>query len=264
VQHVLRLVGRTEIPVAAGIDVAAGRFRDLPDYPSDAAYWGGPVPPVPGPAEAALALLRRSLDAGATLLGIGPWTNLAVLEETHPGSLSRASLVLMGTCVVPPRRGYPSWGPELDYNVQLDAAAARTVLGASTPVVVPLGPCLETAVRRAHVPRLRTAGPLGALLARQAEQFDHDVGNADRWAVEAPALPPDTINCLHDPLACGIALGWRTGVRIEPVHLRLDEVDGWLVACAGADGRLAQVVTEVDGPAFSEAWLQRIERGGRW
>ena len=258
VHQVLRLAGRTEIPVAAGIDVACGRFRCVPAYPSDEAYWGGPVPPVPGPAEDALALLQRSLDAGATLVGIGPWTNLAMLEETAPGSLSGAALVLLGTCAVPPQRGYPNWGPELDYNVQLDTAAARTVLGTSMPVVVPLGPCLETALRRTHVPRLRDAGPLGVLLARQAEQFDRDVGNADKWAVEAPALPPDTINPLHDPLACAIAVGWRDGVRVEPVHLRVEEVAGSLVACVSADGRPAQVVTAVDGLAFSETWVQCI------
>jgi purine nucleosidase len=258
VHRVLQLAGRTDIPVAAGIDVDSGRFRCLPAYPSDDTYWGGPVPPAPGPAEEALALLRRSLEARATVVCIGPWTNVARLEEGAPGTLSQAALVLLGTFLTPPPMGYLSWGPEMDWNVQLDQAAARTVLEASTPLILPLGPCLETPLQRRHVVRLREAGPLGQLLARQAQQFDADYGNADKWARQTSLTPADTINFLYDPLACGIATGWHRGLRIESLYVAVGAIGDEVVQGGTDTGRLANVVMQVDGPAFSEAWIGRI------
>jgi hypothetical protein len=48
------------------------------------------------PPGAALDLLLRNLERGATLAGIGPWTSLALLEITRPRSLSRAPVVATG------------------------------------------------------------------------------------------------------------------------------------------------------------------------
>jgi inosine-uridine nucleoside N-ribohydrolase len=45
---------------------------------------------------AALELLAASIDAGATLIAIGPYTNLALLEAATPGVLNAASVVAMG------------------------------------------------------------------------------------------------------------------------------------------------------------------------
>ena len=258
VRRALELAGRLDIPVAAGVDVSSGRFRSIPDYPPELAYWGQPVPPAPGPPEQALALVRRSLDAGATLVAIGPYTNLAVVEEAEPGRLANADVVLMGTSFIPSRPGYPLLGPEMDYNVQLDVAAARTVLSACTPLLVPLGPCLETAIRRAHLPRLLAAGPLAQLLAQQAEAFDAEWHNAERHGDLAPQLPPDFINFLYDPLACAIAIGWRQGVRIDSLRLVHELIDGWLVQRIDPRGRPANVVVSLDGAAFSQAWLERV------
>ena len=83
------------------------------------------MPPLPGPAVSAVELLRRSVERGATLVATGPLTNLALLEEFHPGILGHADLVIMGGYVGPPRAGFPPWGPEIDFNVQVDVRAAR-------------------------------------------------------------------------------------------------------------------------------------------
>jgi hypothetical protein len=146
----------------------------------------------------------------------------------------------------------------MDWNVQLDIQAAQTVLHACTPLLVPCGPCRGTALRRAHIPRLRAAGPLGELLARQAEAFDAEWCNAERCARDAPCSPPDTLNFLYDPLAGAIATGWRQGVRIKRIGVRCEEVDGWLVQRVDPSGQPVDVVVSVDGPAFSEAWVQRV------
>ena len=262
-RRALRLAGREEVPVAAGADVALGRFRYAPGYPPDARYWPEPVPPAPGPLDAALDLLEGSIRAGAVVVGIGQWTNLSLLETRRPGILRRARLVLMGGHLRPAPAGFTAWGSAEDYNVQLDVAAARHVLATSSPTLVPLEVTVQTALRRSHLPLLRRAGPLGALLAHQAEVFGED------WRAEAAAaadgrgagLPADTLNFHHDPLACAVALGWP-GVRIETVPLLVAERDGLLVLGEGPGGTPAAVVTAVDGPAFGDFWLQTVRRLG--
>jgi inosine-uridine nucleoside N-ribohydrolase len=260
VRRALELGGHHDLPVAAGVDVSSGRFRFAPGYPPDEDYWGGPVDPSPGPAERAIEVLRRSIDAGAVVVAVGPYTNLAELEARHPGSLASARLVLMGGRVFPPRDGLPPWGVDQDYNVQLDVAAAETVLARGRPTLVPLSVTVETSLRRAHLPQLGRAGALGGLLVRQARACARDDKNEERWGRPYPGLPDDTINFLHDPLACAIALGWRRGVRIESLPLAWGVREGWLHEWVEPDGRPTDVVLTVDAEAFGEAWLWAVGR----
>lgn len=148
-RYALDLAGRGDIPVAAGADIALGRYRVTPGFPDEAAYWPEPIPPAPGPLDAALDLLAESITRGATVVAIGPCTNLALLEERSPGILRRARLVLMGGYVFPPREGFPPWGPEMDWNLQVDAVAALRVLESADPLLVPLSVTVETSLRRA-------------------------------------------------------------------------------------------------------------------
>ena len=84
VRYALAAAGRRDIPVAAGADWSCGRFRFAADLPSEAAYWPEPVAPAPGLLSDAIGLLRRSIEAGARVVAIGPYTNLALLDEAHP------------------------------------------------------------------------------------------------------------------------------------------------------------------------------------
>src|SRR6266851_541803 len=90
VEYALRLAGREEIPVAAGADVADDYFRWSMGYYDDELYWPEPVPRMPNPLEDALALLERSVEQGATVVAIGPYTNLALLDRARPGVLAAA------------------------------------------------------------------------------------------------------------------------------------------------------------------------------
>jgi inosine-uridine nucleoside N-ribohydrolase len=194
------------------------------------------------------------------VVAVGPWTNLAELDARHPGILAEARVVAMGGCVFPPRPGFPPWGAEQDYNVYMDAAATATVLARGTPTVVPLSVTVETAVRRAWLPTLRRAGPLGALVARQVEAQGGDEQNEAKWGRPYAGLPDDLLAFLHDPLACAIALGWREGVRIERLPLAWGVRDGRFREWVESAGRPMDVVTAVDGPAFGEAWLEAVSR----
>jgi inosine-uridine nucleoside N-ribohydrolase len=262
-RRALALAGREGVPVAAGADVALGRFRYAPGYPPEARYWPQPVPPAPGPLEAALDLLEGSIEAGAVVAGIGQWTNLSLLETRRPGILRRARLVLMGGHLRPAPKGFTAWGSADDYNVQLDVAAARHVLTAASPILVPLEITVQTALRRAHLPELRRAGPLGALIAHQAQVFGEDwrAAGAATAGGRGAGLPADTLNFQHDPLACAVALGWP-GVGIETVPLLVSERDGLLVLGEGPGGAPTAVVTTVDGAAFGDFWLRTVRRLG--
>lgn len=260
VEYVLRLAGRPEIPVAAGADVSLGYFRDRPGYPDEAAYWPEPIVPSPNPLEEALDLLGASVERGATIVAIGPMTNLALLDRARPGLLAAAPLYLMGFQVRPAPAGFPRWGCELDYNVQLDTVAARHLLEAQAPTLIPLEMTAQTSLRRAYLPGLRRAGPLGALIARQAEAFARDPGYEATYGQTHPCLPDDTINFLHDPLACAVALGWD-GVAIETLPLRAElGDDGYLRAVTATDGKPTRVVTRVDGDSFGEWWYRILTR----
>jgi purine nucleosidase len=256
-RYVLRLAGRADIPVAAGADVATGRFRDHPGYPDETRYWPELVAPAPGPLEDALDLLEASIEQGAVIVAVGPFTNLALLEQRSPGILARSQLVLMGGYIRPIRPGYPQMPRRDDYNVQQDVAAAQQVFEAGHPLVVPMTVTVETALRRGYLPVLRRSGPLGALIARQAEAHDADYQTAARYGATCPRLPDDIVNFQHDPLAVAVALGWD-GAGIEHLPLVLRVEDGWLREEERPGGRPTAIVTAVDGERFNELWYQRV------
>ena len=207
-RYALALEGRQDIPVAAGADVAQGYYRKELSLPPEERYWPEPVEPFSTSPDEAVQLLKKSIEQGATIIGIGPYTNLYLLDLQYPGILSQAKLFLMGGYVYPPRPGFPKWGNDYDFNMQVDVKSTKHVLLNSHPTLVPLPVTAETALRRAYLADLRKAGALGGLIARQAEAFAVDHQNELKYGKTCPGLPEDIINFQYDPLACAIALGW--------------------------------------------------------
>ena len=261
-RHALNLAGRSDIPVAAGADISLGCYDPTPGFPErEEDYWPEPVTPAPSPHEDALDLLEESIVRGAAVAAVGPYTNLALLERRSPGILRDARLFLMGGYVFPPREGFPALDFTHDWNVQVDPASALHVLERSTPTLVPLAVTLETYLRRAYLPALaRSASPLARLVARQAEAFAADERKEERFGRACAALPDDTINFQHDPLACAVALGWREGVEASELPIESEIVDGLLRQRVEEGWRTARVVTKVDGARFSELWLDTVAR----
>jgi inosine-uridine nucleoside N-ribohydrolase len=263
-RYALELAGRRDIPVCAGADISQGYYHPRqPGFPDEKAYWPEVIQPLPGAVGDAIARLESSIEQGATIAPSGPFTNLALLEKRSPGILSRAHLVLMGGYVFPPRSGFPQWGRDMDYNVQIDVASAEFVFRHSNPTLVPISVTVETALRRAHLPALREAGPMGQLLARQAEAFARDEEMETRFGRSCDGLPHDIINFLHDPLACAIALGWSDGVETREIPVKSEIIDGLLYQTVEAGGKPTRVVTRVNGSEFSEFWLSTVTRCNR-
>lgn len=81
------MAGREAIPVAAGADVSLGCYRFKPGYPKEEDYWPEPMSRHPGKLDEALELLKKSVEQGLIIAGIGPYANLYLLER--PGANPR-------------------------------------------------------------------------------------------------------------------------------------------------------------------------------
>ena len=259
-RHCLDLAGRDGVPVIAGAAASMTTLSTAEPVIDDERHWPGGLPCRPAPAGAALDLLQRNIERGATLIAIGPWTNLALLEIARPGSLSRTPVVATGGWTGL-GAGLPEWGPDMDFNVQWDSRAAEIVAATADLTLAPLPVTLKAHLRAADLPRLRASGPLGELLARQSEAHGRDYQMAELGRLHA-ALPDDLLNFQYDAVACAVALGWP-GATVE--HARLDLVrEGELVRFRpGPAGRPARVVVDLDTGGFAEFWLKAVETAQR-
>lgn len=257
VANCLKLAGREDIPVAAGAETSLTTLRRPGAIPDDERYWPTPTPSHPSRSGAALELLSESIEKGATIVAIGPYTNLAVLEVVRPGSFSRIPVVAMGGWIRPPAADLPQWGPEMDWNVQCDTRAAEILAASAQLTLVTLPATLKAHLRAADLPRLRTSGRLGELLACQAEAHAED-NRMDELGCAHAGLPDDLLNFHYDPVACAVALGW-SGAAVETIPLQPVLDDGVLRFQPDEAGRPTRVVFDLDGPNFTETWLTAVE-----
>jgi len=255
-RHCLRLAGRDGIPVTAGAGRSMTTLQSAEPVTGDERYWPAGLPCCPAPPGAALDLLHRNIERGATLVAIGPWTNLALLEIARPGSLSRAPVVATGgwTGLAD---GLPPWGPEMDFNVQQDTRAAEIVAATADLTLVPLPVTLTAQLRAADLPRLRASGPLGELLARQGEAHGRDFQMTQLGRFHA-GLPDDLLNFHYDPVACAVALGWP-GATVAETRLQLVRDDELAWFRPGTAGRPMRMLTDLDPGSFTEYWLNAVE-----
>jgi inosine-uridine nucleoside N-ribohydrolase len=260
VAHLLHVAGRDDIAIAAGAEVSSTTLGRA-DLVIEERHWPTSIAPRPSPAGAALDLLERSLDAEATLVAIGPYTNLALLEIARSGSLNRQPVIVMGGWIQPANPDLPQWGPDMDFNVQWDTRAAEVVAATAQLTMVTLPATLKAHLSRADLPRLRAAGPLGQLLARQGEAYGQ-ANQMEKLGREHSGLPDDLLNFHYDPVACAVALGW-SGALVEDMRLQPVRTNDVLSFHPNPSGRPIKVVLDVDGAAFRETWLSAVEAAAR-
>lgn len=262
VHQILEMLGRNDIAVFAGAAASWTTGIIAEPFDRDIRYWPNPVPPRPSAAGAAVDALERSIDRGARVVCIGPLTNLAILECLRPGILATAHITVMGGWVDPPGPGMPPFKPEDDWNIQWDTNASRTVFRtAGSLTLATLPGTLMAPVTKAVIPPLLAMGSLGKLLARQILARADDARMVERGGTYA-GVPDDLLNFHYDPVACALAAGRdsttlesdRLSVRMDGSVLRFDRDPG---------GRLVNVVTAVDGPAFSATWLDAVRMAAR-
>lgn len=136
--RVLTLLGRTDIPVAAGAAGPLMRQLHVAEDVHGATGLEGadlPEPAFAARPEGAIELLRAVLEGAAepvTIAAVGPLTNIALLVRTHPELIERiASIRVMGGAIT---EGNTTASAE--FNVWQDPEAARIVFDCGRPVTL--------------------------------------------------------------------------------------------------------------------------------
>ncbi len=261
VDELLGLAGRGEVEVVAGAEVSLTTGRTPGPPPRGGGRGGQGLVRPPDQAGSALRLLAGSVAAGATVLAIGPCTNLALLAVDRPGVLAGTHVVLMGGWFDLPADGLPESGPARDWNLQCDPVAAEVLLRhAGRLTMVPLPLTFRAHLVERHLERMARAGPLGRLLAAQARAQAGERSMA-ALAREHPALPPDLLAFLHDPLAGAVALGWPLVTMEERTVVPVREGDVLRVS-EDPKGRAVGVAVDLDAEALEQGWLAAVEAAG--
>jgi pyrimidine-specific ribonucleoside hydrolase len=159
--RVLTLLGRTDIPVAAGAAGPLLRSLHVADNVPGASGLEGADLPEPAFAprpEGAIELIRATLEASSepvTIAAVGPLTNIALLIGTHPELLERiASIRVMGGAIT---EGNTTASAE--FNIWQDPEAARIVFDCGRPItLMTLDTTHQALFRAADVERLEALG----------------------------------------------------------------------------------------------------------
>ena len=204
----------------------------------------------------AIDLLDASVSRGATVIAIGPLTNLAAFEAMRPGRLATVPVFICGGWLNPAREGFPQWGPEMDYNIQQDPEASQLVLDKCAPTLIPLSVTAEVFLCEADLPRLNAADPLGRLIARQAVA-QAAAEKKQEYGRQFSRLPDDLLNFHYDPLTCAAALGWD-GIEIRDFTIKCELRGATLLQRVDSSGTRMRVATSVDGDRFNRHWLDVI------
>lgn len=268
--RVLDLIGRSDIPVAAGRE--RPRVRDL----STAAIMHGegglagplPVEPSRGPSDlTAIEMIERVLreaDEPITLVATGPLTNMADVVERLPHLHHMIEgLVIMGGAV-----DLGNWTPAAEFNTWVDPHAADIVFRAACVpggerTGIPLTMIGLEVTHRAwltdeHADVLRDTGDVGAFVA---ELLDHFVGfHQERFGWEgAPIHDAVTIAHLIDPTLI-TALPMNVQIETESALCSGRTVaDRWSVTGLPAN---ALVGLDIDRDRFVTMLVDRLQRIG--
>ena len=268
--RVLDLIGRSDIPVAAGRE--RPRVRDL----STAAVMHGesglagplPVEPSRGPSDlTAIEMIERVLreaDEPITLVATGPLTNMADVVERLPRLHHMIEeLVIMGGAV-----DLGNWTPAAEFNIWVDPHAADIVFRAACVpgterTGIPLTMIGLDVTHRAwltdeHADFLRDTGDVGAFVA---ELLDHFVGfHQERFGWEgAPIHDAVTIAHLIDPSLI-TALPMNVQIETESaLCMGRTVADRWSVTGLPAN---ALVGLDIDRDRFVTMLVDRLQRIG--
>ena len=136
--RILTLLGRDDIPVAAGAPKPLARELIIADNVHGESGLDGPKLPDPAFAPQAMTgieLMARCLRESpepVTLVPTGPLTNIALLLAAHPelkGKIAR--IVLMGGAA-----GAGNWTPAAEFNIYVDPEAADMVFKSGIPITM--------------------------------------------------------------------------------------------------------------------------------
>jgi inosine-uridine nucleoside N-ribohydrolase len=255
--RVLELVGRGDVPVAAGADRPLARELFIAAYVHGESGLDGPALPEPQSApvdqHAVDFLAERILacDRPVTLVPVGPLTNVALLLARHPEAVENVErIVIMGGAVA---EGNVT--PAAEFNIYVDPEAAWRVFRSGVSVtMIGLDVTHKALMMPSHVQRLRASGDVGRFVAELHDFFVQ----YHRRTYGTEGAP------IHDAVAVAQVL--RPGI-VETLHRHVD-VDCESRLCRGrtvvdlwrrtGEEPNAEVGVDIDAAVFLELLCERI------
>ena len=252
---VLELVGRTDVPVAAGADRPLVRERFVADYVHGASGMDGPElpPPTARPvAQHAVDFLAERVE-GATLVAVGPLTNVGLLLARHPEARPER-VVVMGGAIA---EGNVT--PAAEFNVWADPEAARRLFESGLDVtMIGLDVTHRALMTRAHADELRACGRVGRVVAELYDFFSifhrETYGTEDSPIHDAVAVAqvfrPDLVETRHRHVAIETESELCRGRTVVDLWRRTGNAPN------------CRVGVDVDADGFFTLLLERLARLG--
>ncbi|WP_421266234.1 pyrimidine-specific ribonucleoside hydrolase RihA [Aeromonas veronii] len=257
--RILTLLGRDDIPVAAGAPKPLARELIIADNVHGESGLDGPKLPDPAFAPQAMTGLElmakclRESPQPVTLVPTGPLTNIALLLAAHPelkGKIAR--IVLMGGAA-----GAGNWTPAAEFNIYVDPEAADMVFKSGIPITMcGLDVTHEAQVMDEDIERVRAiTNPVAQCVAGLLDFFM--IYHRDpKWGFAgAPLHDPCTIAWLLNP-----ALFHGVECRVD-IETRGEHTVGMTVVDRyGLSGKPANalVLLGLDRPGFIDLLVTRL------
>ncbi|MBL0464080.1 pyrimidine-specific ribonucleoside hydrolase RihA [Aeromonas veronii] len=257
--RILTLLGRDDIPVAAGAPKPLARELIIADNVHGESGLDGPKLPDPAFAPQAMtgselmAKCLRESPQPVTLVPTGPLTNIALLLAAHPELKPKiARIVLMGGAA-----GAGNWTPAAEFNIYVDPEAADMVFKSGIPITMcGLDVTHEAQVMDEDIERVRAiTNPVAQCVAELLDFFM--IYHRDpKWGFAgAPLHDPCTIAWLLAPeLFHGVEC--RVDIETRGEHtVGMTVVDRY-----GLTGKPANalVLLGLDRPGFIDLLVTRL------
>ncbi|MFM5383962.1 pyrimidine-specific ribonucleoside hydrolase RihA [Aeromonas veronii] len=261
--RILTLLGRDDIPVAAGAPKPLARELIIADNVHGESGLDGPKLPDPAFAPQAMTgieLMARCLRESpepVALVPTGPLTNIALLLAAHPELKSKiARIVLMGGAA-----GAGNWTPAAEFNIYVDPEAADMVFKSGIPITMcGLDVTHEAQVMDEDIERVRAiTNPVAQCVAGLLDFFM--IYHRDpKWGFAgAPLHDPCTIAWLLNP-----ALFHGVECRVD-IETRGEHTVGMTVVDRyGLTGKPANalVLLGLDRAGFIDLLVERLRAFG--
>ncbi|WP_429179500.1 pyrimidine-specific ribonucleoside hydrolase RihA [Aeromonas salmonicida] len=257
--RILTLLGRDDIPVAAGAPKPLARELIIADNVHGESGLDGPTLPDPAFAPQAMTGLElmakclRESPEPVTLVPTGPLTNIALLLAAHPELKPKiARIVLMGGAA-----GAGNWTPAAEFNIYVDPEAADMVFKSGIPITMcGLDVTHAAQVMDEDIARVRAiTNPVAQCVAGLLDFFM--IYHRDpKWGFAgAPLHDPCTIAWLLAP-----ALFHGVECRVD-IETRGEHTTGMTVVDRyGLTGKPANalVLLGLDRPGFIDLLVERL------
>ncbi|WP_265455030.1 pyrimidine-specific ribonucleoside hydrolase RihA [Aeromonas salmonicida] len=257
--RILTLLGRDDIPVAAGAPKPLARELIIADNVHGESGLDGPTLPDPAFAPQAMTGLElmakclRESPEPVTLVPTGPLTNIALLLAAHPELKPNiARIVLMGGAA-----GAGNWTPAAEFNIYVDPEAADMVFKSGISITMcGLDVTHEAQVMDEDIARVRAiANPVARCVAGLLDFFM--IYHRDpKWGFAgAPLHDPCTIAWLLAPeLFHGVEC--RVDIETRGEHtVGMTVVDRYQLTGKPAN---ALVLLGLDRPGFIDLLVERL------